>query len=120
MSAKLIFYLITRYKISRLIDFILPGPLASDDCPDDPISSPPYEIDTESGYYHSIMDIIQLEMINQSEVEKYINTIISLQNSNDLNANECQDEGDGIINIFNDNYIDIQSYISFKVNPSGF
>jgi len=66
------------------------------------------------------MDSLQLKMINQSVMNKYINTIISLQNSNDLNNNDCQDQyNNGIINIYNNDKINIQSYISFIVNPSG-
>ena len=67
------------------------------------------------------MDTLQLKMINQSSSQKFINTIISLQNSYDLNDDGEADTGsDGIINIYNNDYISIQSYISFLVNPSGF
>mgnify|MGYP000668602360 CR=1 FL=1 len=40
--------------------------------------------------------------------------------SYDLDGDNFLDNEDGIINIYNDDYITIQSYISFKVNPSGF
>ena len=67
------------------------------------------------------MDSLQFNMINQSENQKYINTIITLQNSYDLNNDGFIDgDGDGIINLYNNDYIDIKSYISFLVNPSEF
>ena len=100
----------------RLIDFVLPGPT---DNGNGVIFEPPFNLED----YSSSMDTLQLEMLIQSEIQKYINTIISIQNSYDLDNDNSLDDGeneDGIINIYNDDYINIQSYISFKVNPSGF
>ena len=98
----------------RLINLILPGP---SDIEDELNFNAPFFVEN----YFSSMDTLQLKMINQSNVQKFINTIISLQNSFDLNDDGEQDiDSDGIINIYNNNYINIQSYISFLVNPSGF
>ena len=98
----------------RLINLILPGP---SDFDEDMNFSTPFFVES----YSSSMDALQLKMINQSSSQKFINTIISLQNSYDLNDDGEADAGsDGIINIYNNDYISIQSYISFLVNPSGF
>ena len=94
----------------RLIKFILPGPENENE-------QPPFIIND----FSSTMDSLQFNMINQSENQKYINTIIAVQNSYDLNNDGFIDSnGDGIINLYNNDYIDIKSYISFLVNPSEF
>ena len=94
----------------RLIKFILPGPENENE-------QPPFIIND----FSSTMDSLQFNMINQSENQKYINTIIAVQNSYDLNNDGFIDgNGDGIINLYNNDYIDIKSYISFLVNPSEF
>ena len=94
----------------KLIEFILPGPENEND-------QPPFILNN----FSSSMDSLQFNMINQSENQKYINTIITLQNSYDLNNDGFIDgDGDGIINLYNNDYIDIKSYISFLVNPSEF
>ena len=94
----------------RLIKFILPGPENENE-------HPPFIIND----FSSTMDSLQFNMINQSENQKYINTIIAVQNSYDLNNDGFIDgDGDGIINLYNNDYIDIKSYISFLVNPSEF
>ena len=59
-------------------NLILPGP---SDIEDELNFNAPFFVEN----YLSSMDTLQLKMINQSNVQKFINTIISLQNSYDLN-----------------------------------